>query len=43
MGQIRKLIVSTGATGGHIFPAIVVANKARDIGLDVKFILSNSW
>ncbi len=41
MKQIRKIIVSTGATGGHIFPAIVVANKAREMGLDVEFILSN--
>ncbi len=41
MKHVKKIIISTGATGGHIFPAIVVANKARDIGLEVKFILSS--
>ncbi len=41
MKRVERIIISTGATGGHIFPAIVVANKARDIGLEVKFILSS--
>lgn len=39
--MLETLIISTGATGGHIFPAIVVANFAKEIGLQVKIIMSS--
>ncbi len=37
----ETLIISTGATGGHIFPAIVVANFAKKTGLQVKILMSS--
>ena len=29
MGQQRKVIISGGGTGGHIFPAIAIANALQ--------------
>ncbi len=37
-----KLIVATGGTGGHIFPAMVVAIEAKKAGLDVVFVYGGS-
>ena len=36
----RKVIISGGGTGGHIFPAIAIANalKRRDAGIDILFV-----
>ena len=28
--QLRKVIISGGGTGGHIFPAIAIANRIKD-------------
>ena len=41
MGKLKHIIVSTGATGGHIFPAIIVANFFREKGFQVKIVISN--
>ncbi len=40
MGQQHKVIISGGGTGGHIFPAIAIANalQKRVPGIDVLFI-----
>ena len=36
----RKVIISGGGTGGHIFPAISIANalKKLDPGIDILFV-----
>ncbi len=36
----RKIIIAGGGTGGHIFPAVAIANalKKRDPGVDILFI-----
>ncbi len=36
----HKVIISGGGTGGHIFPAIAIANalKRRDAGIDILFV-----
>src|SRR6476620_11202242 len=38
--QQRKVIISGGGTGGHIFPAIAIANalKRRDETIEILFI-----
>ncbi|MEM9992294.1 MAG: glycosyltransferase, partial [Bacteroidota bacterium] len=33
-----KIIISGGGTGGHIFPAIAIANAIRDIRPDTQFL-----
>jgi UDP-N-acetylglucosamine--N-acetylmuramyl-(pentapeptide) pyrophosphoryl-undecaprenol N-acetylglucosamine transferase len=35
-----KVIISAGGTGGHIFPALAVANKLRDMheNIEIKFV-----
>jgi UDP-N-acetylglucosamine--N-acetylmuramyl-(pentapeptide) pyrophosphoryl-undecaprenol N-acetylglucosamine transferase len=40
MSVKRKIIISGGGTGGHVFPAIAIANalKARDSGTDILFV-----
>lgn len=35
---MEKIIFITGGTGGHIYPAIAVANKMKNRGVDVLFI-----
>ncbi|MFZ5553727.1 MAG: undecaprenyldiphospho-muramoylpentapeptide beta-N-acetylglucosaminyltransferase [Bacteroidota bacterium] len=37
---LRKVMISGGGTGGHIFPAIAIANalKKRDASLDIMFV-----
>ena len=41
MEQLKHVLISTGSTGGHIFPAIVVANFFQENGFQVKIIISN--
>ncbi len=38
--QHKKVIISGGGTGGHIFPAISIANalKRIDSGIDILFV-----
>jgi UDP-N-acetylglucosamine--N-acetylmuramyl-(pentapeptide) pyrophosphoryl-undecaprenol N-acetylglucosamine transferase len=40
MGKINKVIISGGGTGGHIFPAVAIANeiKRRNPNADILFI-----
>lgn len=38
MGQSLKVIISGGGTGGHIFPAISIADALRHISLDVEIL-----
>ena len=33
-----KVIVSAGGTGGHIYPALAIINKIKDLEPDVKFL-----
>src|SRR5690606_18121445 len=37
---LRKVIISGGGTGGHIFPAIAIANelKKRDSSIEILFV-----
>ncbi|MDP4225733.1 MAG: undecaprenyldiphospho-muramoylpentapeptide beta-N-acetylglucosaminyltransferase [Bacteroidota bacterium] len=37
---LKKIIISGGGTGGHIFPAVSIANelKARDASIDILFV-----
>lgn len=38
MSEERKIILTTGGSGGHIIPAIVMANKLKENGFDVKVV-----
>lgn len=35
---MKKVILTTGGTGGHIYPALAVAQGLRDRGVDVLFV-----
>lgn len=35
---MKKVVFTTGGTGGHIYPAISIAQKMREKGIDVLFI-----
>ena len=40
MSRTKKIIISGGGTGGHIFPALAIANelKSRDISTEILFV-----
>ncbi|MGL5087967.1 MAG: undecaprenyldiphospho-muramoylpentapeptide beta-N-acetylglucosaminyltransferase [Cetobacterium sp.] len=38
----KKIIITTGGTGGHIYPALAVGKKLVDRGMDVLFVGSSS-
>lgn len=38
----KKIIITTGGTGGHIYPALAVAKKLSERGVEVLFVGSNS-
>jgi UDP-N-acetylglucosamine--N-acetylmuramyl-(pentapeptide) pyrophosphoryl-undecaprenol N-acetylglucosamine transferase len=40
MSRLKKIIISGGGTGGHIFPAIAIANalKAKDPSVEILFV-----
>ena len=35
---MKKIIITTGGTGGHIFPAEAIAKGLLDAGYDITFI-----
>ena len=39
--KYRKIraIISGGGTGGHIFPALSIANKLKELGIDQHLII----
>ena len=41
MKKLKHVLIATGATGGHIFPAIVVANFLQKSDFQVTLIISN--
>ncbi len=40
MSKGAKIIISGGGTGGHIYPAVAIANelKAKDPGIEILFV-----
>lgn len=38
MSRLKKVILTTGGTGGHIYPALAVANRLKKKGVDVLFV-----
>jgi UDP-N-acetylglucosamine--N-acetylmuramyl-(pentapeptide) pyrophosphoryl-undecaprenol N-acetylglucosamine transferase len=38
MTKIKKIIISGGGTGGHIFPALAIANALKKIEPDIKIL-----
>ena len=38
MRILKKVILTTGGTGGHIYPALAVAQELKDRGVDVLFV-----
>lgn len=39
---LKKVIITTGGTGGHIYPALSVAKEIKERNMDVVFVGSNS-
>ncbi|MGL4867508.1 MAG: UDP-N-acetylglucosamine--N-acetylmuramyl-(pentapeptide) pyrophosphoryl-undecaprenol N-acetylglucosamine transferase, partial [Cetobacterium sp.] len=39
---MKKIMITTGGTGGHIYPALAVGKKLLDRGMDVVFVGSSS-
>ena len=39
---MKKVIITTGGTGGHIYPALSVAKGLKDRNVDVLFVGSTS-
>nr|WP_307775277.1 undecaprenyldiphospho-muramoylpentapeptide beta-N-acetylglucosaminyltransferase [uncultured Cetobacterium sp.] len=39
---MKKIIITTGGTGGHIYPALAVGKKIIDKGMDVLFVGSSN-
>lgn len=39
---MKKIIITTGGTGGHIYPAITVGKKLKERGMDVIFVGSST-
>ena len=35
---MEKVVFTTGGTGGHIYPALSIAKKVRERGIDTLFI-----
>ena len=35
---MKKVILTTGGTGGHIYPALSVAEELKENGIDVLFV-----
>ena len=35
---MSKILITTGGTGGHIYPALSVADKLKEKGHDIVFI-----
>ena len=35
---MRKVILTTGGTGGHIYPALAIAEELKNRGVDPIFI-----
>ena len=38
MNKKEKVVLTTGGTGGHIYPALAIAKKLKDKNIDVLFI-----
>ena len=39
---MRKVLITTGGTGGHIYPALSLAKKLKDKGVELFFVGTNS-
>ncbi len=38
---MKKIVIASGGTGGHIYPGIVIGKRLKELNIDILFIIDN--